>query len=770
MPLATTDAARSSNQDGESASLTPPFSVGEAPAWVLIRPVSYDVGATKGSMITAILRDCQHDVAESACYQRQVYRLDTLQAVQDAAQWRLDFDPSSQTVLVHSITVWRGGVAMEQAAFARFRFLQRETDLDRLVIDGRSTAMLLLEDVRIGDVIDASFTIWTRHRLIPEHFGIMAAIPRHVLREYFLRVRFPLTRTMQWRAHATTFEPAISETEDMREWQWTLSNLAESEGEAGCPDFLDLGQWVQVSDLQGWGQVVESIRSKWMETLDDERLVALAEQLAAEHPSVESRAAAALTFVQDEIRYLSVNLEFGGQIPAAPGVVLGRRFGDCKDKAFLLAQLLRRLGVPARPVLVNTALQKAVDDLLPMVNAFNHVIVEYEVAGKRRCVDATTAFQGGDSIVRVSPRFASGLPIGPGVERTEKMPTWPQEDTLDMEESFLLDKSAAVLRVNTVARGAIADAWRARLGLNGPHIVGKLRLETYQQFFSQVTRVGELRWVDDREANVLEMVDCYEITNAVFPSGEIGLGKFSFRAHQISQFLGFPESADRQTPFQMAYPLRVEHRITVDAPGLPVFQFPKAPTISPIFHLDTDTKSVVGRFTATFRLEMRSGIVTPTQWSHFVEDVQQSVASRMFHLGIPVGVAASRVKRQNHLSPELHITLSRSSRANPSPGDATPQAATASANPVLQEAAAPLLSTTAEQLEANLTAELDEKTDAPAPKRRRIIPEKSKRTSERRRRRRSRWRRVSPLWVAVGILASILVLVLVALYFAMRGP
>jgi len=49
----------------------------------------------------------------------------------------------------------------------------------------------------------------------------------------------------------------------------------------------------------------------------------------------------------------------------APGVVARRRFGDGKDLSFLLAHLLRRLGVPARLVLVNDMLRKSVANYCP---------------------------------------------------------------------------------------------------------------------------------------------------------------------------------------------------------------------------------------------------------------------------------------------------------------------------------------------------------------------------------------------------------------------
>jgi len=54
--------------------------------------------------------------------------------------------------------------------------------------------------------------------------------------------------------------------------------------------------------------------------------------------------------------------------------VLTRRWGDCKDKAFLLVDLLRGAGIEAYPVLILSAERDRVDREFPAPQQFNHVI------------------------------------------------------------------------------------------------------------------------------------------------------------------------------------------------------------------------------------------------------------------------------------------------------------------------------------------------------------------------------------------------------------
>jgi len=77
-----------------------------------------------------------------------------------------------------------------------------------------------------------------------------------------------------------------------------------------------------------------------------------------------------------EVRYTGVELGAGTIIPRSPAETLRRKFGDCKDKAVLLAALLRALNIPAQVALLNAGEdEQDVEESLPGLGAFNHVIV-----------------------------------------------------------------------------------------------------------------------------------------------------------------------------------------------------------------------------------------------------------------------------------------------------------------------------------------------------------------------------------------------------------
>jgi len=107
---------------------------------------------------------------------------------------------------------------------------------------------------------------------------------------------------------------------------------------------------------------------------------AKAKELIAGQSGKRERIAALLTFVRRQVRYVAVEVGVGGYRPHTPQEVLDRRWGDCKDKAFLLIDLLREAGIEAWPVLILSAGGDRVDRDFPAPQ-FNHAIVAVSADG-----------------------------------------------------------------------------------------------------------------------------------------------------------------------------------------------------------------------------------------------------------------------------------------------------------------------------------------------------------------------------------------------------
>lgn len=116
-----------------------------------------------------------------------------------------------------------------------------------------------------------------------------------------------------------------------------------------------------------------------------------ARELTAGKTSPREKAEALVAFARRQVRYVAVEVGIGGYRPSAPQEVLERRWGDCKDKAFLLVDLLREVGIQAWPVLIQAGEADRVDRDFPSPNEFNHAIVAVSAEGLGLAEDAPVA-------------------------------------------------------------------------------------------------------------------------------------------------------------------------------------------------------------------------------------------------------------------------------------------------------------------------------------------------------------------------------------------
>ena len=79
-------------------------------------------------------------------------------------------------------------------------------------------------------------------------------------------------------------------------------------------------------------------------------------------------------FVQNDIRYVAIELGIGGHQPHPATETFKHRYGDCKDKVTLLSTMLKEVGVDSYFVIINTV-RGSVTATTPPNLDFNHAIL-----------------------------------------------------------------------------------------------------------------------------------------------------------------------------------------------------------------------------------------------------------------------------------------------------------------------------------------------------------------------------------------------------------
>lgn len=99
----------------------------------------------------------------------------------------------------------------------------------------------------------------------------------------------------------------------------------------------------------------------------------VSELTAAQKTSLAKMQALA-SYVQNEVRYVAIELGIGGMQPHPAADVFAHSYGDCKDKATLLGSMLKEIGVDSYYFIVNTD-RGTVTESTPANLRFNHAIL-----------------------------------------------------------------------------------------------------------------------------------------------------------------------------------------------------------------------------------------------------------------------------------------------------------------------------------------------------------------------------------------------------------
>jgi hypothetical protein len=179
--------------------------------------------------------------------------------------------------------------------------------------------------------------------------------------------------------------PEVSPTQaGNNSWQWKVSDVSALRHETFMPPFRGVAGQMILSFFATGGPNLKAnadwnAMGKWYFNLVGERVDASAEikqqvaTLTASQSTQLQKMQAIAKFVQDDIRYVAIELGIGGMQPHPAPDVFSHRYGDCKDKATLVRSMLHEIGVESYHVVINDVRGSVTSDM-PAHNGFNHVI------------------------------------------------------------------------------------------------------------------------------------------------------------------------------------------------------------------------------------------------------------------------------------------------------------------------------------------------------------------------------------------------------------
>ncbi len=602
------------------------------PSWV--EPVAIPP-ADASKPVVLRLSDMQWRVGDTTVlYVHRAVMINDVASLNTAGQLAIQFVPQYQRLQLHAIRVLRADKSEDRTSSSTIRFLQRETGLERGVYSGVVTASILVNDLRVGDTIELSYSLFGQNPVFGGKFvgtafwdqGYPTLLRRVVL-------TFPAARKINWRliddtrSHGLT--PDDSTSGGMRRLQFEEKLVRELAMDSLAPTDYSAFRMLQFSEFSDWAEVVSWANDLFQANgmvADEIRNVAAK---LRELPGSEERVAAALEFVQSEIRYFSVSLGESSHRPTPPNIVLERRYGDCKDKSLLLITLLKELGIQSEPVLLDVARRKGLDKFLPSPQLFDHVIVRAAVDGKVFYLDPTRLGQHG-RLERMGQAHegAQVLVIAPGMRQLSTIVSPNVTDLVRNErvETATLPKLSpeGTLQTRQTWNGVAAESLRVAREHWTRAQFDKLMGDEMEPRYPGAKLAAEPSLEDDRVNNILLISAAYNVPNLAIERDGNWLIRYS-PINLRSALISAP-SATRTAPLAVrGFPFEARYAFEAKLPEeVSGNSDPRAATIEDKQFTYTVTSSFRGNvYKSVIDLKTNADRVEPADLQKYGDDLRE---------------------------------------------------------------------------------------------------------------------------------------------------
>lgn len=443
-----------------------------APGWVKPFAIPKPAASAAGGTTRVLLEDSQDKFVADGLdsYWERAERIETPQGLSSMGNIAFDWNPDTETLLIHRVRIIRDGKVIDLLAGGqKFIVLRRENRLEEAMLDGTLTAALQPEGLQVGDILDVAIGYRSRDPIQKGRSDRILTLPTAPTDVFAIREIWPKGETPHWRVTEGFDQPKVVATAEGSELSITMKDALRPKAPRQAPSRFSHPGMFEISEVGSWAQVsslMAPFYDKASTLKPDSPLHAEAAKIRTASSDPKVQAEMALKLVEDQVRYLFLGMNNGGLVPAAADLNWSRRFGDCKGKTVLLLALLRELGIKAEPALVDTISGDDLNERPPMVTAFDHVIVRAEIGGKVYWMDGTRSGDRSLDALPV-PNYHWALPVRTAGATLEKLSPQPFDQPEEVTH-LMLDASAgldqpATAHAEYVMRGDTALSYKAKL-------------------------------------------------------------------------------------------------------------------------------------------------------------------------------------------------------------------------------------------------------------------------------------------------------------------
>lgn len=544
------------------------FEIAPPPSW--INTTSANLTLPYGHDTDYLLVDDQVRVVERSQihYFKMSLRANNVEALQYVSRVEAYFNPEYQSLTWHSIDIIRDGKTVSKLDPSEIRMVQKEDELDQEMLTGGVTSLIFVPNTRVQDVIEFSYSIEGVNPIFDGLFYKRLSLNwgDSVARRY-ARVVVPNNRKIVVKAPSTQI---IQKSESATGKDYVIDNISTTavKYEDGLPINHDPKEYVEFSEYQSWADVSAWAERHYQNTaVTDPELVSLIDRLRSLPP--EGAAQNALQFVQDDIRYVGIELGVNSHAPRSPDEVMKNGFGDCKDKSLLLVSILKAIGIKAYPALVSTTQNDAFLQLLPSPRHFDHVITLIELDGRSVWVDPTKQFQQGKLHTQGYRDYGYAMPIGHPEKKPLKMEFDSRQiPTYSVTETFriLAYGGPTLLEISNEFSASKADSIRRDVATKGLDKLEKQFLEYTKEIHPDASVYLPIQVDESADKDLISIREYYLLPTFTKQLSEGGRWGYSTKMFAFFGYLQQPDVAGRVAPWRLPAPIRLKHRIQLYHP------------------------------------------------------------------------------------------------------------------------------------------------------------------------------------------------------------
>lgn len=516
------------------------------------------------------LQDEQTNLVRSTEFTHFIKHIINASGVQDESEVSITFSPQFQQVVFHRVCLIRDGVILDQLQPGRIKVVQEETEASDFQYTGLQRAYITLKDVRKGDRIEVAYSVIGFNPVFGKKFAAQRYFTRTTaICNYFRSIITSPDRPLHILTHNNAPAPEEKRTGSTLVYSWSNPPLKADDDNADAPSWYSTLPFVCITEYKDWHDVIDwglTTFNHYQFSLPAPLQSKISEWRKTAHGDKDVFANLAARFVQNDIRYLGLEIGENTHRPHAPAEVFTGRFGDCKDKALLLSVILQQEGIPAYATLINTTEGRTLPKVAPSPRVFDHCIVAIQRTGSQWLyIDPTISGQRGELPQLYIPDYGYALILRDGDDSLHVVNPSSDFSYYIHEELDARFYDTSRFTVTTKYTGGAADKLRSLYEEESRKDIEDGYVSYYSDWLTGIQRARPIDYSDDSLKNELTITEYYTIAN-LWATDKNGKRSFDFAAKIIRDHLPAPPKGQPSAPTALSYPLQVHYTLHVTLP------------------------------------------------------------------------------------------------------------------------------------------------------------------------------------------------------------